>query len=801
MLSDRHGLIHSFILYFISAGLLLVPPSCHRKDNPPLKETVKAEAKQATSDRNDTTFLTPEIRPLDKNKVNKTKALKPQKIPLQYLTDRAGKVLKDKNGKEFPLGMFGGYTPMKKYTSDDGLPLGSVYSFMVDHAGELWLATLGGGLCCFDGKTFYIFRMENGLQSDIIFDIDEDRKGNIWIATDGGGLNCYNGKSFTSYTTKDGLSSNYLRSVLVDDNGIIWVGTKDAGVSRFDGRNFKNYSVNDGLPDNYVSDIVMDKKSNFWFSTRKGISCFNGVQFFNYGLSQGLPSERVNHLAVDQLGHLWIATGSGLSCYDGSTFYNFGEKNGFADTLVNTIIKDKQGNLWIGTAGGVSRISHEEIEKEKIADYTFSLLTENQGLVPGIISSIVQDRDGNIWFASQTGGIACFSGASLITYNSFPHVWGNIIISIAAGKKDNIWLSSFYHGLIYFDGDAFYKYTMKEGLPANIVSCMLEDNKGGVWIGTDGNGLSYFDGKTFSVYTEESGLPNNGVVSILEDEKKNLWIGTRGGLSYFDGNKFINYSVKDGLVNNNVLSIIKDGNGKLWLATNEGVSSFDGKSFTNYTMESGLVNDLVFSVAKDNSENIWAGTAKGLSCLTAASGYKQFVNFTSANGLPDNFVTQVLMTPDHKKMVIGTNYGLAYFDPEATVKDGRILRNSEVFNSSTGYPIKDINVGTHCMYIDNKGILWAGEGETSSLVRFDYNAVNREHAIPAPLIRSVRINGNNIPWYLLSKKGSFDSSVIAQQEVSIYKTPLSVSAGIASGICIPESVSMLLTLFNFCLQN
>src|SRR5215813_5022101 len=57
------------------------------------------------------------------------------------------------------------------------------------------------------------------------------------------------------------------------------------------------------------------------------------------------------------------------------------------------------------------------------------------------------------------------------------------------------------------------------------------------------------------------------------------------------------YTTADGLVRDQINRIVQDSQGYLWFCTSEGLSRFDGYRFTNYTTANGLpsgwVSDLV----------------------------------------------------------------------------------------------------------------------------------------------------------------------------------------------------------------
>jgi ligand-binding sensor domain-containing protein len=277
----------------------------------------------------------------------------------------------------------------------------------------------------------------------------------------------------------------------------------------------------------------------------------------------------------------------------------------------------------------------------------------------------------------------------------------------------------------------------------------------------------------------------------------NLWFGTNGGgVSRYDGGAFLTFSTAQGLANNMVVSIMEDREGNLWFGTGGGgVSRYDGKSFTTFTTDQGLASNAVFSIMQDDKGNLWFGTSEGLSVMTSAEatrfdsflevvkrrgknndiaqhsrypGAHMFKSFTKTDGLPDNFVTQVLQMPNGE-MIIGTNIGIAQF---FISKDFKQLNDLEVYNSGTNCPVKDVNAGQNGMYLDRKGIIWAGTGsEKHALVRFDPSALRKNKDKPTILFENKDYNRNVSTDEILK----FERDIQKQQHHGIFisqKTPI-----------------------------
>jgi ligand-binding sensor domain-containing protein/serine phosphatase RsbU (regulator of sigma subunit) len=676
-------------------------------------------------------------------------------------------------------GEAGGISLMQNYTTDNGLALDAISyghkSALCDKQGNLWFGTEGGGLSRYDGKSFTNYTSVQGLANSKVLSIIEDKNGNIWVGTDGGGVSRYDGTHFTNYQAPQGPATNNVRSITEDRHGDIWFGTNGGGVTRYDGKQFVTYTISQGLAGNIVNSIAQDKYGDIWFGTEGGgVSRYNGSSFVNYTTIQGLASNDILCITEDKNGNIWFGTnGAGVSCFSGKMFSNYTTAEGLANNVVNSITEDKKGNIWFGTNGdGVSRYD----------GISFTNYTTAQGLANNVVNSITEDKSGNIWFGTYGGGLSRYDGKAFTNYTTVQGLANNMVRSIMEDRNKNIWVGTEGGGVSCYTDKSFSNYTAAQGLANNQVYSMAEDRKGNIWFGTNGAGVSCFDGTYFINYSTAQGLTNNNVRSIKEDSKGNLWFGTNGaGVSCFNGKTFTNYTRAQGLPNNNVRSIAEDKNGNIWFGTNGGgLSCFNGKTFTNYNMAQGLANNNVRCITEDMYGNMWIGTfGGGVSRYDGTS----FRNYTTADGLPDNTVTQVVIDKQ-QRILIGTNFGIAVWShclQLSELKPGEVgevgavnaLKNNElkdykpvfeIYNSETGYPVKDVNSGQNAMYKDSHGIIWIGTGaDKTSLVRFDYAALNKNTHTPIVTIQSIKVNEEKICWYSL-KSNQNDSITVAQQE-------------------------------------
>jgi ligand-binding sensor domain-containing protein len=105
-----------------------------------------------------------------------------------------------------------------------------VYEIYEDRSHVLWVGTFTGGLNRLvpgDHKgapaTFVSYQTNphdsSSLSNKCVLAIYEDRAGNLWIATAGGGINKFNRQAgtFTRYTEENGLANNFVYGILEDE--------------------------------------------------------------------------------------------------------------------------------------------------------------------------------------------------------------------------------------------------------------------------------------------------------------------------------------------------------------------------------------------------------------------------------------------------------------------------------------------------------------------------------------------------------------------------------------------------------
>ena len=705
-------------------------------------------------------------------------------LPLLVKKDPAD--WKDDENKSFILGE-GGVSHFTHYSTADGLPSDNVITSFEDSKGNIWFG-VAGGVSSFDGQHFTNFTREDGLPMPAALQIAEDKNGNIWFAGTNY-LSRFNGKRFTNFKMPGEPPESWIGPMIIDRAGFIWFASGH-GLHKFDpsskiknsdspGHIIAHYTTKQGLAGNYISCIYQDHEGEMWVGTDSGVTRFDGQHFTNIGTKEGLKYGAVQSIFQDHLGRFWFGCHSGgLIRYDGSHFESFSSKEGYPDHDGWSIIEDHKGNIWAANHYGITRYDGQH----------FVTYTSFQSGTGRFVERIIGDRTGRIWIITSGGGVYRFDGNAFTSFSTNQGLPDNNVNTILEDNNGNHWFGT-NAGISKFDGNSFTTYSGINGNNnqyTNQISNSFEDSKGNFWFVPD-FGFTQFDGKHFTTYNAAQGIDSLGVIDkIVEDKTGALWLARWAGISRLDTTGLTFYTVKQGLQNSGVTGLVNDHDGHLWMSYLNGyIGYFEGKRIINLKIGQ-RPNTIVVDVAEDRNGNLWFATFDGLVCLSRKEKKKIedgdrsqqgviFKNFTTADGLPDNNVQQILPL-QNGKIAIGTLRGITIFDaPADSVSNFNRLNHIEIFNESTGCPLKDV----HTLYRDREGIIWAASSSAQTgLVRFDYNALFRNKELPKVSIQQVKINDNFVPWNLLvtakNDTAKFDDvSADAVEELQLFKKVLS----------------------------
>lgn len=402
-------------------------------------------------------------------------------------------------------------------------PYNMVNCITGDNMGNLWLGTLKTMIIKFnknEGTSKVIKLPQNITQSwkrgpQEINDIVIDKNGNLWIASFGQGLYCYDPRDekvikhlYNSQETGNILPTNEINNLLLDKNNRLWIGTT-YGLSILNPETGKIIQKNQ-LPDykDYyeVRGLYQDNLGNIWIGfLNNGLAKFNN-ETGNYSFYRHDPSIEnslsINNLLEiygDRTGVIWVGTnGGGIDRFIAHPKFNFYSNNAGLDTFfakksVRSIYEDSN-HLWVGGYNGLTRIHRG---KNKIQHYAE---TKAPYSLPNInVYCLLEDSKNRFWVGTEGGGFCRMDRET--------------------GK--------FYQ----------YSFQRKDtkGLSSPFIYDFYEGKSGDLWLAT-GNGLNRFDPEKETFQNYLTGLNNRfsrSIHQIVKDSFNRLWLATETGSSCF----------------------------------------------------------------------------------------------------------------------------------------------------------------------------------------------------------------------------------------------------------------------------
>jgi ligand-binding sensor domain-containing protein/serine phosphatase RsbU (regulator of sigma subunit) len=354
----------------------------------------------------------------------------------------------------------------------------------------------------------------------------------------------------------------------------------------------------------------------------------------------------------DTIGNIWIGTENGLIKYDGSTFFIYDSKTGFPPGAVYDMVQDDNGNIWFAIEGsGVCKFDGKD----------FLLYSVEQGLSSYDVMNILKDSKGNIWILTDDAVLNKFDGVAFQHFKIKDREY--MTYSFDEDNEGNLWIGLFGGGLCKFDGEKFQIFTTKDGLSDNDVIKVYRDKNNELWLGTYKGGAIHIHENTVEYFNPQNGLSSDRVLTIAEDDVGNIWFGTSGGgLCRLQNHGFQKLDEKDGLSNDRIMSIFEDSKQNIWMGTSgKGLCKYDGVSFTYFQEGNDAETNRFLSIEEDSIGNLWLGTDLGLYKFNGEA----FFDYSHIIEGSDNSINDILRD-SHGSIWVASMNGVYRIDGDTT---------------------------------------------------------------------------------------------------------------------------------------
>jgi signal transduction histidine kinase/DNA-binding response OmpR family regulator/ligand-binding sensor domain-containing protein len=391
--------------------------------------------------------------------------------------------------------------PFSHFTpSGQGVPLpsASVQKIVQDHQGFIWFGFYSSGIARYDGHSMESYGVADGLADPTVREIVEDGTHRLWVGSETGlvvsqrplsGYRPGQRLRFVSMVGDIRLTRSRMRrySVVAGADGWVWAATQD-GIVRYrfraDGSlEQQQLALQPAEPDD--TPLAMYVRPNG--SVVIGMASGDVQAFAADGSPRGVVTRSVSPTGAfaDAGGTLWGG------CLDGSVWRL---EDGRA-VIVNRDLSERvvalqttrDGDLWAASLGtGAVRFARGNPSERLI-------VTRANGLLGETLWTLLEDREGNLWFG-QNGGVsrlrsgykafAAWTARSLPRLPD-PNTFAVMPAGVAPGRwAPWMWVASGGGVTAISDRGKAITVTVLDGLQSNQVYTMAGDAEGRLWIGT-----------------------------------------------------------------------------------------------------------------------------------------------------------------------------------------------------------------------------------------------------------------------------------------------------------------------------
>lgn len=364
---------------------------------------------------------------------------------------------------------------------------------------------------------------------------------------------------------------------------------------------------------------------------------------------------------------LLIGVSSAVCAQQVSSFISI--SNELVNNEVTSIIQDKNGFVWFGTRGGLQRFDGYEMKLLK------NDFRKGSNLLSQSIEVLQNGKQNNIWIGTKSGGLSGYdlkTGKITNYTNQSPATGGfnaDYILSILDTDTEKLFIGT-WKGFQYLDKKTG-QFTILNSVWKTFD--IQPDGEKGYWLATN-SGLRHLNRELVNDYTLNFGIQDINITSVITDKAANcLWLGTwdQGLLQYDLSTKAVkNYRHQkndpSSLSSNNTYRILLDSRGSLWIGTwGGGLNRLDRKTGTFEKIHLNIPgiytndNQIILTIQEDPSGLLWIGT-DGTGVFKYGLKQKKFINIGYENKLnsllESTHVISVYVDP-FNKLWLGTKGG------------------------------------------------------------------------------------------------------------------------------------------------
>jgi signal transduction histidine kinase/ligand-binding sensor domain-containing protein len=408
---------------------------------------------------------------------------------------------------------------MRCYGAADGIPPEGYWPLTKDNQGNFWI---GGnlGLIRWKPGSHDIYPLKVPKKTDAaVSALAVLADGSLWTGTNargsGLGLQRFVQGVWRPFVAP-GLDGSKLaiNALLMDQNDSLWVGTSNNGIYRIYRDKVEHFGSTDGLSSDYVYKLFEDREGNVWAATSKGIDNFRDFRIVSFSTAEGLSAEEVDSVFAARNGDVWVGGPSSMDLLrNGLISFVLAERK--MSGGATAFFEDHANRLWVGIDETLRVYENGK----------FREITRKNGSPTGMIYSITEDTDNNIWAkgAGPLIRIRDFKVEEELSSAQVPSA-----LRVVADPKRGVWLGLTNGDLARYQDVRTETFHFQH--PSQTRVQQLTVNPDGSVLGATGDGLVGWRNGKQATLTTQNGLPCDIVYASILDDRGNLWIYMQCGL-------------------------------------------------------------------------------------------------------------------------------------------------------------------------------------------------------------------------------------------------------------------------------
>jgi ligand-binding sensor domain-containing protein/two-component sensor histidine kinase len=534
-----------------------------------------------------------------------------------------------------------------------GLPSDRVRAVLQTRDRYIWVATFNGA-AQFDGVRFRVFNDANtpALRNSLINCLFEDAEGRLWLGSDTGEITWRDATGFHALAVTNDWPSFPIDRFAQSADGTIWVLNREGFILAV--RNLEAQGVLGDRSGPLYSDIVRDIAGQVWAVRYGGVLVrLTGGHDLP---GDDTPDRERNYrtIAAARRGGLWVRDGSRLRRWHEGKWAEDRGDHPWALRQAVVLYEAASGEVWVGTRDNGAFLVGADGSEYHIDRAT--------GLAHDLVSSISEDREGNLWIGSDAGGLGMLRRRALFMVNP-PDQWQHRPIwSVSPSRDGGLWVGTEGAGVYKLRGAQFTRLSASNAPTAKDIRAVVEERNGRLWVGTEVrerliNGLLVQDrlGR-FEAGTQGSGLlvgENDQLrpltradtqiemaalyYAIYQGRDGVLWLGSNRGLVCLRQDQWSRLGTE--LHRSEVRCITETPDGAIWIGMRGGgVARYQEGKFTQFLRAQGLPYEYAWAMLGDADGSVWIGTP-GAGLIRWRDG--RFVSFTTRQGLPSDVICSI----------------------------------------------------------------------------------------------------------------------------------------------------------------